>query len=89
MRWIVDLCPPTAPVGAWPTYVVLSGPATPDELIAFTAPLLAAHKRPRDVRIVDQLPRMPTGRLQRHLLRDRERHAAAARVASTRELNHG
>ena len=65
-------------------YVVLSGPATPDELIAFTASRLAAHKRPLDVRIVDQLPRMPTGKLQRRLLRDRERHAAAARARAQR-----
>jgi acyl-CoA synthetase (AMP-forming)/AMP-acid ligase II len=65
-------------------YVVLSGPATPDELIAFTASRLAAHKRPHDVRIVDQLPRMPTGKLQRRLLRDRERHAAAARARAQR-----
>jgi acyl-CoA synthetase (AMP-forming)/AMP-acid ligase II len=65
-------------------YVVLLGPAIPDELIAFTAPRLAAHKRPRDVRIFDQLPRMPSGKLQRHLLRDRERHAAAARARAQR-----
>jgi acyl-CoA synthetase (AMP-forming)/AMP-acid ligase II len=29
------------------------------------------------VRIVDQLPRLPSGKLLRHALRDRERHAVA------------
>jgi acyl-CoA synthetase (AMP-forming)/AMP-acid ligase II len=59
-------------------YVVLAGPAPPQELITFVAPNLAHHKQLRDVRIIDRLPRMPSGKLQRHLLRDRERQAAAA-----------
>jgi acyl-CoA synthetase (AMP-forming)/AMP-acid ligase II len=56
-------------------YIVLAGPATPEELIAFAAPRLAAHKRLHGVRVVDQLPRMPTGKPLRRLLRDRERQA--------------
>jgi acyl-CoA synthetase (AMP-forming)/AMP-acid ligase II len=57
-------------------YVVLAGPATPEELISFAAPRLSAHKQLRDVRVVDQLPRLPGGKLQRGALRDRERRAA-------------
>jgi acyl-coenzyme A synthetase/AMP-(fatty) acid ligase len=38
--------------------------------------VLAAHKRLQAVRIVDQLPRLPTGKLQRRALRDRERRTA-------------
>ncbi len=57
-------------------YVVLAGPATPGELISFAAARLAAHKQLRDVHVVDQLPRMPTGKLQRRALRDRECHAS-------------
>jgi acyl-CoA synthetase (AMP-forming)/AMP-acid ligase II len=58
-------------------YVVLAGPATADELVSFVAPRVAAHKRLHAVRIVDQLPRLPSGKLLRHALRDRERHAVA------------
>jgi acyl-CoA synthetase (AMP-forming)/AMP-acid ligase II len=58
-------------------YVVLAGPATPDELISFVAPRVAAHRRLHDVRIIDQLPRLPSGKPFRRALRDRERHAAA------------
>jgi acyl-CoA synthetase (AMP-forming)/AMP-acid ligase II len=57
-------------------YVVLAGPATPEELISFAAPRLSAHKQLRDVRVIAQLPRLPSGKLQRGALRDRERRAA-------------
>jgi acyl-CoA synthetase (AMP-forming)/AMP-acid ligase II len=57
-------------------YVVLARPATPEELISFASPRLSAHKQLRDVRVVDQLPRLPSGKLQRGALRDRERRAA-------------
>jgi acyl-CoA synthetase (AMP-forming)/AMP-acid ligase II len=59
-------------------YVVLAGPATPDELASFVASRVAPHKRLHDVRIVDELPRMPAGKLLRRALRDRERDVAAA-----------
>ena len=59
-------------------YVVLDGPATPEELTAFAAPRLAAHKRLHAVRVVDELPRMPTGKPLRRVLRDRERHRASS-----------
>jgi acyl-CoA synthetase (AMP-forming)/AMP-acid ligase II len=57
-------------------YVVLAGPATPEELLSFAAPRLSAHKRLRDVRVIDRLPPLPSGKLQRGPLRDRKRRAA-------------
>jgi acyl-coenzyme A synthetase/AMP-(fatty) acid ligase len=68
---------PTPRAGEVPVaYVVLAGPATSEELIAFAAPRLSAHKQLRDVRVIDQLPRAPSGKLQLGALRDRERRAA-------------
>jgi acyl-CoA synthetase (AMP-forming)/AMP-acid ligase II len=73
---------PHPEVGEVPVaYVVLDGPATPAELIAFAAPRLAAHKRLHAVRVVDELPRLPTGKLQRRALRDRERRTAGRPTA--------
>ena len=48
-------------------YVV--GSATPSELIDFVAQQLSTHKRPREVRIVDSLPRNAMGKVQKKLLR--------------------
>jgi acyl-CoA synthetase (AMP-forming)/AMP-acid ligase II len=68
---------PHAEAGEVPVaYVVLAGPATPEELVAFAAPRVAAHKRLHGVRVVEQLPRMPSGKLLRRTLRDRERATA-------------
>ena len=39
------------------------GQARPDELIAFVAEQLSTHKRPREVRIVDSLPRNAMGKV--------------------------
>jgi acyl-coenzyme A synthetase/AMP-(fatty) acid ligase len=65
---------PDAEAGEVPVaYVVPAGPATPEELMAFVAPRVGAHKRLRGVRIVDELPRMPTGKVLRRTLRDLER----------------
>ena len=44
------------------------GAASPDELITFVAQQLSAHKRPREVRIVDALPRNAMGKVQKKLL---------------------
>ncbi|NKQ52254.1 long-chain fatty acid--CoA ligase [Amycolatopsis sp. K13G38] len=51
-------------------YVVLAQGAsvTEEELIAYTAPRLAAYKRPRLVRFVDALPTTSTGKLMRREL---------------------
>ena len=55
-----------APMG----FVVLSGPVDASDLMAWAAARLAEYKRPRDVRIVESLPRLPTGKLQRKTLRE-------------------
>src|SRR3954447_2005424 len=47
-------------VVAW---VVPAGEATPEDLAAHVATLLAPHKRPRDVRLVDALPRNDMGKV--------------------------
>jgi len=41
-----------------------------DDLVAFTDGLLAGYKRPRTVRIVDELPRNAAGKVLRRVLRD-------------------
>ncbi|CAN5796817.1 acyl-CoA synthetase [soil metagenome] len=46
------------------------GSASPDELISFVGEQLSAHKRPREVRIVDELPRNAMGKvLKKELLK--------------------
>jgi acyl-CoA synthetase (AMP-forming)/AMP-acid ligase II len=67
-------------------WVVLSGSATQEDLLSFVRSRVAAHKRLHDVRIVDELPRSPSGKLARRELRDRERHSAAAGRSATRDL---
>lgn len=44
-------------------YVVASGPVAGDALAAHVADLLAPHKRPREVRFVDELPRNDMGKV--------------------------
>ena len=63
-----------APVG----FVVLGGAAEPGELLSFVAERVAGYKRPREIVVVDALPRLPTGKLQRHELRERARETARA-----------
>ena len=47
-------------------HVVLAGdPVDPEEVIAFVAERLSAHKRPREVRVVDALPRNAMGKVQK------------------------
>lgn len=49
-------------------FVVLGAAATEQELIAYVAEQLSAHKRPREVRVVDSLPRNAMGKVQKKLL---------------------
>ncbi len=52
-------------------FVVGSADLTPDELIRYVAQELSIHKRPREVRIVDALPRNAMGKvLKKQLLSD-------------------
>jgi acyl-CoA synthetase (AMP-forming)/AMP-acid ligase II len=57
-------------------FVALDGPAEPDELDAFVAARLAGYKRPREIVVVDELPRLLTGKLLRRALRERAGVAA-------------
>ena len=58
-------------------FVVADGPVDPDELLSFVAERLASYKRPRDVILVDGLPRTPAGKLLRRELRGLARPAHA------------
>ena len=53
-------------------YVSLRAGATvtPDELIGFARDRLAAYKAPRDVHLIDDLPKTQTGKIRRRVLRD-------------------
>jgi len=48
--------------------VVLTGEVTPAELVAFCKTKLADFKVPRTIHIVDEIPRGPTGKIQRRFL---------------------
>jgi long-chain acyl-CoA synthetase len=54
-----------------PALDVEAGPALERELIAFCRANLAHYKCPRSVDFQDELPRLPTGKLYKRLLRDR------------------
>ena len=42
-----------------------------DEILAFSAEKLAKYKLPRSVDFIDELPRLPTGKLYKRLIRDK------------------
>jgi benzoate-CoA ligase family protein len=50
-------------------YVVVREPLEEQELVDFARGHLAGHKVPREIRIVDDLPRTPSGKLDRKALR--------------------
>ena len=50
--------------------VALGRRRTPDDLLAFARGRLAAYKRPRQIEIVDELPKTATGKILRRALRD-------------------
>ncbi|MBC3193577.1 long-chain-fatty-acid--CoA ligase [Pseudonocardia sp. C8] len=52
-------------------------PPTADEIEAFARERLAAYKRPRHLRLVDALPRNPSGKVVKPVLRDRYGSAEA------------
>jgi acyl-CoA synthetase (AMP-forming)/AMP-acid ligase II len=59
-------------------FVVLKGPATADELMAFVAARVAAYKKVRRVDFIDAIPKSPSGKILRRLLRDLPAGAGAA-----------
>jgi long-chain acyl-CoA synthetase len=50
---------------------VEAGPALVDELLAFCSEHLSRQKVPRSIDFADELPRLPTGKLYKRILRDR------------------
>ncbi|MDT5371646.1 MAG: long-chain acyl-CoA synthetase, partial [Mycobacterium sp.] len=48
-----------------------SGPVEPDELIAFVGNRLASYKRPSRVLFVSEIPRLPSGKMLRRVLKER------------------
>jgi acyl-CoA synthetase (AMP-forming)/AMP-acid ligase II len=46
------------------------GPVDPDELIALVGDRLASYKRPSRVVLVDEIPRLPSGKVLRRVLRE-------------------
>lgn len=55
-----------------------AGPALAEELTAWLAPQLSRVKHPRQIDFREELPREPTGKLFKRLLRDEYKAAAAA-----------
>jgi acyl-CoA synthetase (AMP-forming)/AMP-acid ligase II len=56
-------------------FVVLKAPASPEELIAFVAERVAPFKKVRRIEFIDAIPKSPSGKILRRVLRGR---AAAA-----------
>src|SRR3954453_7754720 len=58
--------------------------AEPDELIAFCKKSMAAYKRPRQVELIDELPKTVTGKVLRRELRERTAGQTAPQPSSGR-----
>jgi acyl-CoA synthetase (AMP-forming)/AMP-acid ligase II len=52
-------------------FVALGAPAEPSDLAEFAAARLAGYKRPREIVVVDEVPRLATGKILRRALRER------------------
>ena len=50
---------------------VATGPALAQELLAFCSEHLSRQKVPRSIDFTDELPRLPTGKLYKKVLRDK------------------
>jgi acyl-CoA synthetase (AMP-forming)/AMP-acid ligase II len=57
-------------------FVVLKEPVSAEEIMEFVASRVAPHKKIRRVEVVDQIPKSPTGKILRRVLRDREKAVA-------------
>ena len=60
---------PHPDLGEQITAFIVADAVSPDELIRFVGDRLAAHKRPRIVRVVDALPRNAMGKVQKNQLK--------------------
>ena len=58
-------------------FVVLKEPVPADEIMDFVAARVAPHKKVRRVEVVEQIPKSPTGKILRRVLRDKEKAGAA------------
>jgi acyl-coenzyme A synthetase/AMP-(fatty) acid ligase len=58
-------------------FVVLKGPASADELMAYAAERVAPYKKVRRLEFVDAIPKSATGKILRRVLVERERAAMA------------
>ncbi|MCB9704082.1 MAG: AMP-binding protein [Myxococcales bacterium] len=56
----------------------LARPPAADALVGWVAELLTPHKRPREVHLIDALPRNPMGKVQKGILRERHLLRGAA-----------
>lgn len=56
-------------------YVVLKGDVTAEELMMFVAERVAPYKKVRAVEFIDAIPKSPSGKILRRLLKERERTA--------------
>jgi acyl-CoA synthetase (AMP-forming)/AMP-acid ligase II len=64
---------PDAEAGEVPkAFVVLRNDADPDEILAFVAERVAPYKKIRLVEFIDQIPKSPSGKILRRVLRERE-----------------
>ena len=52
-------------------FVVLKGPATAESLMAFVAGRVSSYKKIRRLEFIDAIPKSPSGKILRRLLRDR------------------
>jgi acyl-CoA synthetase (AMP-forming)/AMP-acid ligase II len=52
-------------------FVVARGTVVPDELMAWVAERVAPHKRVRAVEVVEGIPKLPSGKILRRVLRER------------------
>jgi acyl-CoA synthetase (AMP-forming)/AMP-acid ligase II len=52
-------------------FVVLKAPVTADDLMAFVATRVASYKKIRRLDFIDAIPKSPSGKILRRVLRDR------------------
>jgi len=57
-------------------FIVIKEEVSGDEIMEFVAARVAPHKKVRRVEVIEQIPKSPTGKILRRLLRDREKAAA-------------
>lgn len=70
-------------------FVVLSAPATAQEITTWVAERVAPYKRVRRVEFTDQIPRSPSGKILRRVLADRERAVSEENLTGTVVLISG